>query len=186
MVRRWCGTVGASIGQQRRVPSACRASARFGLRCGVAVIAHAQHQHINRRQLGQQAIGLLGSVFKVGGGAVEAEELRLGRRALQQVRFSRPALLSACSTGTQRSSARLTVTFDQSRPAWPGAGKSHRAAATGHHQRRLPRALMAARNCSATSWPGLRPTGGRAELMGSDALRQFQFRYRHTTTSHPA
>jgi hypothetical protein len=90
----------------------------------VAVIAHAQHQHINRRQFGQQAVGLLGSVFKVGGGAVEAEELRLGRRALQQVRFSRPALLSACSTGTQRSSARLTVTFDQSRPAWPGAGKT--------------------------------------------------------------
>ena len=31
LVKRWCGTVGASIGQQRRAPSLSRASARFGL-----------------------------------------------------------------------------------------------------------------------------------------------------------
>ncbi len=63
MVRRWCGTVGASIGQQRRVPSACNASARFGLLGNsdavLTVIAHAQYQHVNSWQLGQQAMGLL-------------------------------------------------------------------------------------------------------------------------------
>ena len=31
MLRRWCGTVGASIAQQRRGLSSCRASLRFGL-----------------------------------------------------------------------------------------------------------------------------------------------------------
>lgn len=93
------------------------------------VIAHAQHQHINCRQFSQQAIGLFGSTVQVHRSTVEAQEPGLGRRALQQVFFNRPALLSACSTGTQRSSARVIVTLDQSRPClarfWktpPGCG----------------------------------------------------------------
>jgi hypothetical protein len=58
MVRRWCGTLGASIGSSGGPPG--QAWRRLGWReqrGGVAVVAHAQHQHVNRRQLGQGLVG---------------------------------------------------------------------------------------------------------------------------------
>jgi hypothetical protein len=48
------------------------------------------------------------------------------------------------------------------------------------------RGPMASRSC----WPRQRQAFGQQhrllKLVGSDALRQFQIRYRHTTTSRPA
>jgi hypothetical protein len=71
-------------------------------------------------------------------------------------------------------------------PAWPGAGGT--APGCGHRTppaQACPLAAMASRRRSATSWA--RPRPGRAPPTHGPSRRwQFQFRYRHTTTSHPA
>ncbi len=157
--------------------------------CGVTVIAHAQHQHVNQRAArpasGQPARQLVpGWRWRCTDSGTAPWPPGLAADAV----FSRPALLSACSTGTHRSSARVIVTLDQSRPAWPSAGK--RPPGCGHRTPpglRRHWVLMAVRNCFATSiGQAVGQLHWRAVLMGSYALRQFQFRYRHTTTSHPA
>ncbi|MOA12808.1 hypothetical protein D3C78_1328290 [compost metagenome] len=154
----------------------------------MAVIAHAEDQHVDHRQLRQQAVGLLGRLFQVGTGAVQAQELRLGRLALQQVTLDQTGVAVGVF---DRYPALVGQADHHARPVQHLLGqvleKRHRAAATGNHQGRgalgVDRVAQLFRHvqCQAFSQQH------RALVcMGADALRQFQIRYRHTTTSRPA
>ncbi|MNY14456.1 hypothetical protein D3C86_1476330 [compost metagenome] len=51
----------------------------------MAVIAHAQHQHVDRRQLGQGLIGLQRRLIQVGSRLVQADKACGGSRSAEQM-----------------------------------------------------------------------------------------------------
>ena len=152
------------------------------------VIAHAQNQHINRRQLGQALIRFQCSLFNCRSSIVQTDKTGLGSRALQQV-FLEQA--SVAVSVFNRHPAFIGKADDHFRPVDrlfdQALEKHHRATTARHHQRR-----NALTGNGLVQLPGnvcCQPLGHCCRVLEGvrvDTLRQFQIRYRHTKTSRPA
>ncbi|MNH17980.1 hypothetical protein D3C79_776690 [compost metagenome] len=182
--------------RQQRQAAACTAQVQAFAQVGaigeqrrrVAVVTHAQHQHIDRGQLGQGLIGLLGRRVKVLGWPIQANETGLGRRALEQMTLEQAGIAVGV---LYRHPALVGQAYRDLRPVQRLSRelfeKRYRAAATGQHHT----GLALAGNGRAQAL-GHRLRQGRRQGVGiGQRVRlyggwQLQFRYRHTTTSHHA
>ncbi|MCY1444586.1 hypothetical protein D9M71_610660 [compost metagenome] len=155
--RRWCGTLGASNGRQRRGPAGSRPASRLGLAGNSEAVWPSSPMPSTSTSIGGSSAKAW-SALSAAASRFSACWYRPTKRALaaspfNRWRASRPALLSACSTGTQRSSARLTMTLAQSRRSLASFSRN----GTGlrppdNTTQACPLAAIAARRRSATSW----------------------------------
>ncbi|MNP34530.1 hypothetical protein D3C76_1278210 [compost metagenome] len=152
----------------------------------MAIIPHAQHQYVDRRQLGQGLIGLARGGIKVLLLLVKANEAGLGRRALEQVAGQQAGVAVGV---LHRHPALIGQADGDLGPVEVFAGQlleeRHRAAATGQHHAGLALAGNGrAQALGHVMGLGCGQSLGIRQLMYLHSRWQFQFRYPHTTPSH--
>ncbi len=151
----------------------------------MAIVAHAQHQHIDVCQLGDGGIGQLGGLLMAASDLIEAEKARLGSRPAQQMTAHQgfvagrmidrhPALVGQAHQHLRPGQRLLRQRLEE----------RHRAAPAGHHQGRLATLGKRLAQCSGNALRQcLGQLPGIAVHATVDARRQRQLRDRHTSSS---
>ncbi|MCY1444881.1 hypothetical protein D9M71_613710 [compost metagenome] len=156
-------------------------------RGGVAILAHAQHQHVDRlRQPGQRLVGLRRSLSQARLGMVETDEARRGRLTLQQV----AAHQALVAVGMADRHPALVGQADRHFRPVEGLRRQaledgHRAAPAGHHQ--AGRAAFGDGRAQGIGHGDRQFTGELQRVVQAEAddlRRQVEITDRHTSSCH--